>query len=398
MKVYLIGVGMGNPDTLTWEAQDAIADSALLIGAPRLLEPYRDKPRRALIAAGDIAQEIAALHSGPVGVLLSGDVGFYSGAKKLWPLLEEYDVITIPGISSLSYFCARLRTSWQDIHIVSAHGRASDPAGAIQCHSRTFVLTGGQNGAGEICQTLCRRGMGQVAVAVGERLSYPDERILQGTAEELSGEPFDDLAVLLAENPAPVGRRYAAPGLPDSTFLRGEVPMTKEEIRTLVLSKLRLEADHILWDIGAGTGSVSIEGAMCLPAGRVYAIERNPDAVALLQENRERFGAVNLEIVSGMAPDVLADLPAPDRVFLGGTSGQLEASLKAIFSKNPSARIVMTAITLETLGAALNCWSQFELAETDIVQVAVTKTRKAGRYHMPEARNPIWILSGEGKP
>lgn len=396
MKVYLIGVGMGNPDTMTGAALAAIKECPALVGAPRLLEPWQAEHECVpLIAAGEIAAYINARREGPVGVLLSGDVGFYSGAKGLWPLLASCQVETLPGVSSLSYFCARLRTAWQDVKIVSAHGRAHNAVGEIQCHEKTFVLTGGSTRAQDICRSLTERGLGDIRVSVGERLSYPEERITAGTARELAGGAFDSLAVLLAENPRPVSRPWNAPGMPDGLFLRGEAPMTKEEVRALALSKLRPMERHVAWDVGAGTGSVSVELAQACSAGRVYAIERKAEALELLERNKERFGAGNLEVVAGTAPEALRALPAPDRVFLGGTSGALEEILNIVFEKNPAARVVCTAVTLETVGEAARRFAELEGA--DMVQLSVTRTRRAGRYHLMDAQNPVWIFSGEGR-
>lgn len=396
MKVYLIGVGMGNRETMTTGALAAVGECPVLVGAPRLLEPWQEGHECVpLIAAADIAEFMGTRREGPIGVLLSGDVGFYSGAKSLWPLLERYEVETFPGISSLSYFCARLRTPWQDAAVVSAHGRAHNAAGEIQCHEKTFVLTGGNVRAQDICKELAARGLGEVRISVGERLSYPDERIVTGPAAELAGEEFDSLAVLLAENPSPLVRPWNAPGLPDQGFLRGDVPMTKEEVRALVLSKLRPQPQHVAWDVGAGTGSVSVELALSCPAGRVYAVERKPEALDLLKRNKRRFGVQNLEIVDGTAPEALKGLPAPDRVFLGGTSGSLEEILRLVFCKNPEARVVCTAVTLETVGEAARYFSG--LGEADMVQLSVTHTRQAGRYHLMDAQNPVWIFSGEGR-
>lgn len=395
MKVYLIGVGMGNPDTLTLGARRAIEACPVLIGAPRLLEPWGEGHTCVpLVAAADIARRVEA-EEGDVAVLLSGDTGFYSGAKKLWKLLEGRQVETIPGISSLSYFCARLRTSWQDARVVSAHGRSHNAAGEIQCHEKTFALTGGATKAEDICKELVRRGLGEVRVSVGERLSYPDERIVTGTAAALAEETFADLSVLLAENPRPVLRPWNSPGLPDEVFQRGNVPMTKEEVRALAVCKLRLQSHHVVWDVGAGTGSVALECALSCPAGQVFAIEKNPEAAALLEENRARLGASNLTVVSGAAPEALAGLPAPDRVFLGGTSGSMDEILTMIFDKNPAARVVCTAVTLETVGEAARLFAP--LAEADMAQLAVTRTRQAGRYRLMDAQNPVWIFSGEGK-
>ena len=395
MKVYLIGVGMGNPETLTLAARRAIDESSLLVGAPRLLEGYENKNCVRAILAGDIVDAISKERTGPAAVLLSGDIGFYSGAKNLYPLLEGYEVEALPGISSLVYFCARCRTPWEDVHLVSAHGRAHNAPGEIQSHERTFVLTGGNYRAGDLCRDLRDWGMEQVRITVGERMSYPDETITRGTAGDLAGREFDSLAVVLAENDRPVRRTCTAPGLPDGVFQRGKVPMTKEEVRSLCIAKLRLEEHHTLWDVGAGTGSVSIEGCYAVPKGRVFAVERKAEAVALLEENKARFGLTNLRIVEGVAPEALEGLPAPDRVFLGGTAGNMEAILRLALEKNPRARVVVTAVTLETIGEAVRCFDALGFADADIVQIAATRTRRAGRYHLMDAQNPVWILSGE---
>ncbi|WP_297208792.1 precorrin-6y C5,15-methyltransferase (decarboxylating) subunit CbiE [uncultured Flavonifractor sp.] len=397
MKVYLIGVGMGTPGTITLDGLEAIRTCPVLVGAPRLLEPWAESHQCVpLIAGSDIAEYIGKRREeGPVGVLLSGDTGFYSGARRLWSLLEEHQVITIPGVSSLSCFCARLCLDWQDVKIVSAHGRSHNAVGEIQRNARTFALTGGSTKAQDICRELTRRGLGAVQVWVGERLGYDGERIAAGTAAELAEESFADLSVLLAENPNPVTRPFQSPGLPDGSFLRGDVPMTKEEVRTLALSKLRLAEDHVVWDVGAGTGSVSVECALACPAGQVFAVERKAEALALLEENKARFRACNLAVVRGEAPAALEELPAPHRVFIGGTSGKLSEILRVIFEKNPAARVVCTAVTLETVAEAARLFAGLEGAE--MVQVSVTRTRPAGRYHLMDAQNPVWMFSGEGR-
>ncbi|WP_409969943.1 precorrin-6y C5,15-methyltransferase (decarboxylating) subunit CbiE [Bengtsoniella intestinalis] len=397
-KVYLIGVGMGNAQTLTGQAKTAIDACAQLIGAKRLLEPYQEaKPCTTLVLAKDIAAYLETQTQFPVGVLLSGDVGFYSGATTLRPLLGDYDVETVAGMSSLVYFCAQLGTTWQDAKICSAHGRSHNVVGEIQRHSKVFALTGGTSKVVDICHALVQAGLGQVNVFVGENLSYPDQRIVQGQAKALATQTFEDLAVMLVENPTPVKSPYAAPSLRDDDFIRGKVPMTKEVVRMSAVCKLQMEPHHIVWDVGAGTGSVSVECARCVNAGAVYAIERKAEALALMAENKEKFAVSNLHIVEGLAPEALADLPAPDCVFLGGTAGNLEAILALIFAKNPTCRIVLTAVTLETLSQATQAFATFDLADVDICQIAVTNTRSAGRYHLFDAQNPVWMLSGQGQ-
>ena len=204
--VYLVGIGLGNPDTLTVEAVKAIEQSDLLIGAKRMLEPYADRQcqKLAFIKSDDIAEALRTSDAPITSVLFSGDVGFYSGATALSQKLrgvEGIAVRSIPGISSVVCLCARLLTPWQDVHLTSAHGRECDPVSEVRTHAKTFMLTGGKTKARDVCEMLMQAGLGEVLVHVGERLSYPDERIVSGTASELSQQEFLDLAVMLVQNP-----------------------------------------------------------------------------------------------------------------------------------------------------------------------------------------------------
>lgn len=396
-KVYLIGVGMGNLTTLTGEAKEAIDSCVHLIGAQRLLAPYlEEKPCTPLVLAREIAEHLQRATQFPVGVLLSGDTGFYSGATNLRPLLKDFQVETIAGLSSLAYFCAKIGMPWQDVKICSAHGRDHNIIGEIQRNDKVFALTGGKGKISDLCAQLVACGLGEVQVFVGENLSYPEERIVQGTAAEIARMDFINLAVMLVEHANPITRPYTAPCLRDEDFIRGQVPMTKEEVRSLAVCKLHLREDDIVWDIGAGTGSVSVECALSVPAGRVYAIERKEEALALMEANKTKFGVSNLIPVEGVAPEVLHHLPTPSRVFLGGTAGNLEEILAVIFKKNSTCRIVLTAVTLETLALATQCFEKFRLVDVDIAQIAVTKTRALGSYHLFDGQNPVWMLSGQG--
>ena len=398
MKVYLIGVGMGNPDTLTVGAKRAAEESGLLIGAPRLLEPFANVEceKLELIRSADIADALTkAREAGceQASVLLSGDVGFYSGATGLYDKLADFDVEAIPGISSLVYFCAQLHTPWQDATLVSAHGREHDAVGTIQASAKTFCITGGKTKVEDICRGLTERGMGDLRVAAGERLSYPDMRIVKGTAAELAKMSFADLSVMLVWNPRSITREYAAPSLSDSAFQRGKAPMTKEEVRELAIAKLRIAPNHTVWDVGAGTGSVSVEAALAATRGTVYAVEKNEDALALMQDNANAFGTTNLIAVAGKAPDVLEDLPAPDRVFIGGSSGNMKAIIACALRANPQVRVCATAVTLETVAELLACLRDFEVSDADIVQVPVARADAIGSYHLMRAENPVYIVT-----
>ena len=205
-EVYLVGIGLGNPDTMTVEARDAVRRSELLVGASRMLEPFAGTGARtlALIKTDNIVEALARDDAKVASVLFSGDVGFYSGATALAEKLRGVDgmhVRGIPGISSVVYLCARLLTPWQDAHLVSAHGREADPVAEVRAHRKTFFLTGGKAKVRDICAALTASGLGDVAVSVGERLSYDDECVTTATAAELAARDFADLSVMLVENP-----------------------------------------------------------------------------------------------------------------------------------------------------------------------------------------------------
>lgn len=395
---YLIGIGMGNPETLTQGAARRIADCGLLIGAKRMLDAFPDHPGRklALIRAEDIASAVRAF-DGDSAVLLSGDPGFYSGAARLYDLLEGVSVQTVPGISSLNYFCARLRTTWQDACLVSVHGREANAVGQIQSHKKTFLLTGGNCTAGDLCRLLKEAGLGHVKVSVGQRLSYPDERIVSGTAAELAEQPFDDLAVVLTENPAPTAWKAGAPCLWDDQLIRGKSPMTKENIRLLAVARLGITRESVIWDVGAGTGSVSAACAMAAWQGQVWAVEKEPEALELIGRNKQALALSNLHVVPGEAPGALETLPKPDCVFIGGSSGSMEGIFRAVLEKNPAARICLTAVSLESLTDGLDCMKRFGLTNVDVTQISAAQAKTLGRYHMMMGQNPVWILSGEGQ-
>ncbi len=401
MKVALVGMGPGNPALLTGEAREAIGKAELLIGSKRLLEPFLDTgtPCREAVAPAKI---LGILQEGPAeraAVLLSGDTGFYSGTKGLLPLLREAGIETeiLCGISSLQFFCARLGLPWEEVHSASAHGRDCDPVGLVSRFGTVFFLTGpqGEQSPQGICAALAEAGRGEARAWVGSRLSYPDEKIVSGTAGELADGVFPPLSVLLIQE-SPV--HHTPFGIPDGAFLRGEVPMTKEEVRSAVLGKLRPAPGDTLWDVGAGTGSVAVGMALLSPEGRVYAVERKEEACDLIRQNARRFGAGNLTVIQGTAPAVLADLPAPQAIFVGGSGGNLEAILEAALAKNPKVRVVIAAVTLETLTQAAAAFSRLPFGEVETVQLTVARAQKAGRYHLLAGQNPVFLLSGEGSP
>ena len=173
------------------------------------------------------------------------------------------------------------------------------------------------------------------------------------------------------------------------------MPMTKAEVRAVSIAKLMLEPDSVAYDIGAGTGSVSVEMAGICTHGHVYAVECKPEAAALAERNKKRFGLSNLTVVEGAAPEACAPLPPPTHAFIGGTSGNMREVLGMLLAKNPAVRIVINLIALESIAEAMRCIETFGFGHTEVVQVSVAKAKKLGRYHLMNGQNPIMIITCE---
>ncbi|MBQ6504070.1 MAG: precorrin-6A reductase [Flexilinea sp.] len=398
-QVKIVGIGPGSQDLLTREVIRTIDEAHCLIGAGRMLKPFRSGSKVLFEAiAPDIIADFIRAHPEfqRFCVLMSGDSGFYSGTKRLLPFLKECDIEILPGISSLSYLCAKLHTSAEDIHPVSLHGRDTDIIREIRDHARVFALTGGENSVNSICQTLVDAGMEKLLIYVGERLSYTDEKLSKGSPAELLREIFDPLSVVLIENAET--NRLAAHGLPDDIFLRdhskkGLIPMTKSEIRSICLSKLALTEDAVCWDIGSGTGSVSVEMALCAKKGMVYAIEKDPDALDLSKVNAQRLRASNIRFIEGSAPEVLAKLPTPTHVFIGGASGHMREIIELLFSKGTDIRITATAVALETIAELTGIIKAFPFLKTEAVSVQTAKIKQAGDHLLMNGGNPVTIFT-----
>ena len=396
--VTLIGIGCGAREGVTLEGAEALRRADAVLGASRLLETLPDsvtENRVAEVRPGELARILQENAWECPCVVYGGDTGFYSGTRFLIPLLDGARIAyhVIPGISSVQILSARLGRPWQDWNLCSAHGSDCDAVEAVSHGKAAFFLTGVQTPSA-LCGQLAAAGLENLGVTIGENLGLPDEKIISVTAREAALTEFAPLSVLLAEAaPTPYPKR--APGLPDADFIRGSVPMTKQEVRAAILAKLAVRPGDTVWDVGAGTGSVSIELSRAAYRGRVYAIERNPDACDLIRRNREKFGAWNLTLTQGDAPEVLQPLPAPDAVFIGGSGGALESVVETVFKKNASARLCVSAVTLETLCAAVGALTARGLS-AEVCQIAVSRTRPAGDYHLLTAQNPVFLITADG--
>lgn len=408
-KVTIIGAGPGNPDLLSRAALDAIDIADVVIGAHRALvgiDVPPDVVRCELVKTADIVAALTDAASWQRAVVvMTGDVGLFSGARRLVEALSGdalLDVRVIPGISSASYLAARLARPWQDWRFASAHGVACDIVAEAERAGELFLATSGGEDPSRLSGELVQAGFGDARVTVAERLSYPDERITCATASEIAGQTFDDLNVMLIEFAggagSPAGSRwpYASSGIPDELFIRGDVPMTKQEVRAVALAKLRLTATDTVWDVGAGTGSVSIEAALVARAGSVWAVERNAAGVRLIRENADAFGCGNVHAVPGIAPEALAKLPVPDAVFVGGSAGELPSIVEAALEKNSQVRLCVPCVTVETLTEACALLSGSRFKGFEACQVSAARAEAVGSHHLMKAQNPVFLVSARG--
>lgn len=400
-KITLAGIGTGSVENLTIEAKRAIEDADLICGAGRMLELvqkihgkttaiYKGYEAEALFA---FIQEHEKYRN--IVVLYSGDPGFYSGAKKLLEKIKDvgsYAFRCIPGIASPVYLMAKLGISWEEVHMTSMHGREENLIGKVKQYGKVVTLLGGEQNLSKLCGMLLEYHLEQVQITVGERLSYEDEKIRTGYPKCLLHETCDSLAVAYIENPMAQGY-VVTHGIADEAFLRGKVPMTKMEVRSVSLSKLQLTREAICYDIGAGTGSISIEMAQQANEGMVHAIEKEADACALLEQNRKKFGITNMTIHQGRAMEIMADLPTPTHAFIGGSSGEMEEILESLYRRNKRIRVVIHVITLDTLGQILSYVKNKPELQAEYVQMTVAKSKEMGKYQMMMGQNPVYIVT-----
>lgn len=416
--VRITGIGMGTEESLTKEASQALAGAREIIltdTLARRLDLSLDTTLNpgaviTLCKVSEVAARIIESSAKEIAVPVSGDVGFFSlsrtvtkGLQKLKAeaqeayhgagAFEDIKLEYINGISSMAYFFAKIGRSYDDVRIASAHGRSTSMVALVSYNKKLFALTGGEQKVHSICRELTEAGLGDAAVMVGENLGSEDERLVSGSAAEISEIEFENLAVMLIENPHAADSSQM---LRDSDFERAKVPMTKEEIRWISVAKLGIKPSDTVYDIGAGTGSVTIEMARKACQSTVYAIERNPEAIELIRKNMAATGSYNIKLSEGRAPEMMESWPEPDRVFIGGSSGNLRQILELIKSKSTRGfRLVMNTVTLETLTEAFAVLGELGFENVEYLSISAAKSQKMGSYNMMIGANPVYIITAD---
>ncbi|SEG10106.1 precorrin-6Y C5,15-methyltransferase (decarboxylating) [Butyrivibrio sp. Su6] len=407
LQVILAGFGMGK-GSLTLEVKRAIDEADYIFGAERMLKGITSECRKYpyylasdIIPALEKIKEENAKETIKAVVLFSGDTGFYSGAGKLNAALiaKGYSPKVLPGISSVSALCARIGENWQDKAIISTHGVdekkwIGELIASVTGSAGTIAITSGVkdiNRIGKLLEKLENDKKGKFTVYAGCNL-YSEEKICvldPAGCMELNEE---GLYTLIIKNEQKAEKELL-PGLKDDEFIRDKVPMTKEEIRTLSICKLKVCDRDVIYDIGGGTGSVSVECARLSPGIKVYSVEKRKEACDLIRKNAEKFMLSNIEVVEGTAPEALNDLPAPDKVFIGGSSGNLREIFEKLRSFEKKIRVVANAVTIETIAALNELIKDYDIKDADIALVQVSKAKSLGQYSLMEAENPVYIVS-----
>lgn len=430
MEIVLAGAGMGHPDGITGEVRKAIEESDLIMGAPRLLAAIDGGPGGSAVdqtgffsspgrfSSGpekkpfyraeqiipfleELQAEESPLGEGRITILFSGDSGFYSGCGALYRALKrETDagrlrasLRILPGISSVSFLASWVGESYEDAAILSMHGRRlTNLTERIHGEAKTFLLTSGLADIRALGHNLLKAGLSGCEVIAGFQLGSPEQEVRSLTPEECCGLEKEGLYTCLIRNPSP-RPRLLAPGLPDDSFIRDRVPMTKEEIRQVSICKLRLFKGAVLYDIGSGTGSVSVEAARLSGDIQVYAVEQKEEAADLTEQNRAKFQLDNLTVINGRAPEALSELPAATHAFIGGSSGGLLEILDVLYRINPRMRVVINAVSLETVSLLQEALRRYPAEHDELIQLQTSRAEQVGNYHLMKAGNPVWICA-----
>ena len=399
-KIYVIGAGVEGQEGFSRRSLELIGKADILFGGERQLQLFPEYAGEKVVTGSNLSGMVERLNvrKGSAVVLASGDPLFFGVGRYLLRNLDKNQLEFLPNVSSIQYAFAKIKEPWDDTIFVSAHGRGLKGAvDRIVSNDKAAILTDEINTPAAIAAELIARGRCGYTAYLCENLGSLEEHIcnisLQGLLK-IEAAPLNVL-ILIKQFEAAGDEYVPTLGIPDEEFATIKKLITKEEIRVVTLAKLKLRHDMCLWDVGAGSGSVSIEADHLLPNGRIFAMERNEQCLVFLKQNLNKFNTRHVTLIPGEAPDCFEELPDPDRVFIGGSGGNLFKILEAVDVRLPAeGRIVINAITLETLTAATEFFDNAGY-QVEVTTVNISRTRPLTEYKMFEAYNPVYIIVGQ---
>lgn len=395
-KIYLVGAGIAGWEGFSAKALEVLNKAEVLIGHQRLLNIFPDFKGEKLVL-DDLSLMLDFLKSTEkrVAVLGSGDPNFFGVGRFLLRNLPKERIEIFPNVTSVQYAFARIKEPWDDAAFVSVHGRGIKSAiDRIIAAPKVAVLTDATNSPAAIARELIARGAEGYDAWLCEDLGMPGEKFTKTDVRGLVDMVASNLNILiLIKAWEPNLENYPVIGIHDEEFATIKKLITKEEVRAVTLGKLQLQDDLVMWDIGAGSGSVSIEAGNLMPNGKIFALEKNPQYLVFLRENLGKFAARNVMLIETFAPEGLDNLPDPDRVFIGGSGGLLEEIIEAVDKRlKPDGFIVLNAVTLDTLTKAVEFLEDHGYT-VEVTCVNIAKTRGLTEYKMFEAHNPVYIIT-----
>lgn len=410
IMIHIIGIGVDGKKSLTARALAAIDGATLLVGGARHLDEFGDSGAEKAVIKGGlegvaaiIKEHIASRKGASVAVLATGDPFLFGIGGFIVKKFGKRSVEVMPNVSTVQEAFARIKTDWGGVKILSAHGRGAsveDIARQAARREKLAIFTDPDNTPAKIAGALIKKGMDGRRAYVCESLGTAKERTteysLAALARRKSFHPLNILLLIRDGEAKSDGAVEPLFGLPDSSFVHTCGMITKEEIRVVALSKLALRRDSVLWDIGAGCGSVAVEAARLASAGAVLAVEKDAARVSQIEKNRKRFNLDNLTVVHGEAPGCMEGLKLgqPDAVFIGGGGTGITGIMRYASKRlKKGGRMVVNAVTLETAHGATEHLRRIGW-KWEAVMINLSRSRGIGGLNMLGAHNPVFVISG----
>lgn len=401
-KIYLVGIGF---KPLEKEVENCLLRVYLVLGFPKTVELFKKKypiyekissKIKILTKVEELMKEAEkGLSLGEIAILASGDPLYFGIGKRIIEFFGKEKVKIFPDLSSLQKATSLIKENWWEIPSLSFHSRPFEPElllTKLYAHQKLAILTDKVNTPSVIANYLRERGIeDEIKIWVFEKLGSEEERFFCGNCSEIAQKSFGEPNLLILS--LKTKKEYTF-GLEEKEIFHSKGMITKDEIRAVALHRLRIPKNGVIWDIGAGSGSVSLECALLSSELKIYAIEREASACELIRQNIEKFKVFNIKVVKGIAPEILTDLEKPDRVFIGGSGGRLREILLFLESLNKRLLLVLTAISLETLNLSLNFFKEKNW-KFEVSQIGVSKIEPLGNNFVFKSQNPIFVIRAE---
>ncbi|NOY30552.1 MAG: precorrin-6y C5,15-methyltransferase (decarboxylating) subunit CbiE [Planctomycetes bacterium] len=405
-NVSIIGIGDDGLDAVPESARQLILTADLLVGSERTLALVPEATGKRLPVGSDLDQVVEQINAAgkvKTAVVVSGDPLFYGLARFLCERLGQDRCEIVPHVSSMQLAFARVKQSWDEAYLTNlAQHPVETVVERIRTAEKVGLFTTEQCGPAEVAQAMADQRIDYFTIYVCENLGARNERVTRGSVAEIAGQSFQPLNVMVLVRDIAAPDRPREPlvrslfGNPDEVFVQSTPKhglLTPAEVRAMALAQMALDSRSIVWDIGAGCGSVSVEAAQLAPGGKVYAIEQDADDIALIKENAERFGVKNVTPVLGKAPEAWADLPGPDAVFLEGSGREVVRIAELAFERmNPSGRLVANLVSIQALNELREALTK-QTSQVEVWMINVARgTDQLERLRF-DALNPTFLIA-----